>query len=282
MDDEFLDAIDNTVDASFDASAPTNTTVATGHTNSNGDRNTDPVLLNPKPLYAARPSGIEKERGFLDGERKPGGVTPLDDAGRQLGVAQQTLGSQLGNKNNVTAARQATQRADDWLTPDQSSPSPGPAQTAAVNDYRNALDRAIDSLKKHTDQTAADADAVGLGAGALAGYKAEAQLTSAAEAAGITVTSQLSAKFKDMADDARDAATDLAKVQVASDISRGTQTAFLSPQDVQIANQLKGIYGNDIPAALQSSEAAALRVNNAMSSMNSLPVRRLRHSEPIW
>lgn len=68
MDDEFLDAIDKTADASFDANAPTNST---------GDPITCPVVLNllAKPLLAARRSGITTT-GFLDGERKPGGVTP--------------------------------------------------------------------------------------------------------------------------------------------------------------------------------------------------------------
>jgi hypothetical protein len=51
---------------------------------------------------------------------------------------------------------------------------------------------------------------------------------------------------------------------VASQIDFARRTAFLSPQDVAIANQLKGIYGNDVPAALASSEAAAMRVNNAI------------------
>jgi len=121
---------------------------------------------------------------------------------------------------------------------------------------------------RSTDQTAADADAVGLGAGALAGFKAEAQLTSAAIAAGRDMTPQLTAKIKDLADNARDAADDLAKVQLASVISRGTQTAFLSPEDVTIANQLKTVFGDDIPKALNSSQAAALRMNNVLSTIS--------------
>jgi len=35
----------------------------------------------------------------------------------------------------------------------------------------------------------------------------------------------------------------LGKAQVASDISRGSQTALFTPADLAIANQLKGIYG---------------------------------------
>jgi hypothetical protein len=38
----------------------------------------------------------------------------------------------------------------------------------------------------------------------------------------------------------------------------------LSDEEVEIANQLRDIYGNDIPAALGSAEAAALRFNNEL------------------
>jgi hypothetical protein len=54
--------------------------------------------------------------------------------------------------------------------------------------------------------------------------------------------------------------------RVNSTISFGGKTAFLTSEDVQIATQLKGLYGNDVPAAMASSEASALRLNNAMSN----------------
>ena len=41
-------------------------------------------------------------------------------------------------------------------------------------------------------------------------------------------------------------------------------------QFLRFANQLKGVYGDDIPAALHSSEAAALRFNDALKSINDL------------
>lgn len=77
-------------------------------------------------------------------------------------------------------------------------------------------------------------------------------------------------KIQDLAQDAGAAAEALAKARVASDISFGKQTAFLSPEDVQIARQLASIYGNDVPAALASSEAAAIRMNNALADINKL------------
>jgi hypothetical protein len=55
---------------------------------------------------------------------------------------------------------------------------------------------------------------------------------------------------------------------VQNDIDFGRKTAFLSAEDVQIAQQLRTIYGNDVPAALQSAEAEAIRLNNSFKSIN--------------
>jgi phage-related minor tail protein len=56
---------------------------------------------------------------------------------------------------------------------------------------------------------------------------------------------------------------------VSSQIDFNNKTMFLSQDDVTIANQLKGIYGNDVPAALASSEASALRLNTAFRGLSS-------------
>jgi hypothetical protein len=172
-------------------------------------------------------------------------------------------------KKAGTSIDATSQKAKDWAQDAAQDAADGFSKVAAKgSDANDILDRAINTLQKHTDQTAADADAVGLGAGALAGLRGEAALTSAAIANGTAITPALTAKFRDLSASAADAADDLAKVQVASVISRGSQTAFLSPEDLAIANQLKGIYGDNIPAALNSSQAAALRLNNVFSTIN--------------
>jgi hypothetical protein len=141
-------------------------------------------------------------------------------------------------------------------------------QTKATNDLNDAVDRAINTLTRHTETVKADTQAVGLGDGALATFKAQAAETAAVQANGGEETAAQAASFKTLQIAAGNAADALAKAKVASDISRGSQTAFLSPEDVQIANTLKGIYGNDIPAALNSAQAAALRMNNVLSTIN--------------
>jgi hypothetical protein len=75
-----------------------------------------------------------------------------------------------------------------------------------TTDSKDALDRSIESLKRHTEVTLADADAQGLGAQALQEYRAIADLVAAAERAGIDVTGKLGEKFADLATKAGEAA----------------------------------------------------------------------------
>jgi hypothetical protein len=132
-----------------------------------------------------------------------------------------------------------------------------------IEEAADAYDRAVESITKHTARQQADAAAVGLGAGALEEYRAKSQLTSAALQAEIPITDELTKKIEALAKAAGEAGKALAESRVAGEITFGQRTAFLSQEDVAVAQQLRGIYGNDIPKALDSSQAAALRMNDA-------------------
>lgn len=71
-------------------------------------------------------------------------------------------------------------------------------------------------------------------------------------------------------DEAAKTAEKLARARIGDQITFDRKTSFLTPEDVQIASQLKAIYGNDIPAALSSTEAAAMRANNTLRELSSL------------
>jgi hypothetical protein len=132
----------------------------------------------------------------------------------------------------------------------------------------DAYDRAINQIEKHTARTLADVDAVGKGAGAQEALRAEYQLFTAAEQAGLPVTQAMRDKIQDLAQDAGDAAVELAKAKVANDNLFGRNTAFLSQSDVQIASQLKGLYP-DVAEALNSAEAAQMRFNASARGLSS-------------
>lgn len=173
--------------------------------------------------------------------------------------------SGLSNPNTVSAARRQTTGVSDFMRPDTSNEIN--KATQATQDYNDAVDRAINSLQKHVLQQEADAKAVGLGAGQLAAFRAQAVETAAVLANGGKETDAQKEAFARLKDEASAAAVALEKAKVASEISRGNQLMFASAEDVKIANQLKGIYGDDIPAALHSAEAATIRWQDAMKGV---------------
>lgn len=194
----------------------------------------------------------------------------MNDADRQLEIAKQSLASRLGNSQNIKSAREESQRASDWLTPDQSSPAPAAAeaQAKAIRDVKDAYGRAEESLLKYIETTKAATNTVGLGAGAQEKARAIAQLTAAGLKDGLSpAAAKAKAEMSGLGDAAGVAADGLAKAKVAAEIQFNKNALFLSPEDLSIANQLKGIYGNDIPRALGSSEAAGIRFNDTIKSL---------------
>jgi hypothetical protein len=134
---------------------------------------------------------------------------------------------------------------------------------------KNQFDRASDAIEQHTGMMLADAKAVGLGASAVDQLRASFKLLTAAKQAGLPVNDALIAKIEKLANAAGEAGEQLAKAKVNSEIQFDSRTALLSSEDAAIARQLSSIYGNDVPAALASSQAAAIRFNNTMKQVSS-------------
>lgn len=146
--------------------------------------------------------------------------------------------------------------------------SQDPAKVTAPD--TSAYDRAEESLLKYVETTKAASLAVSDAAGEQEKFKAIAQLTAAGMKDGLTPeAAKLKAEMSGLGEQAGAAADALAKARQVSSIDFGRKTAFLSQEDVAIATQLKGIYGNDVPAALNSTYAAGIRVNNAFKEVSS-------------
>jgi hypothetical protein len=135
---------------------------------------------------------------------------------------------------------------------------------------KDAYDRATEAIAKHTARLEADSESVGKGAAAQEELRAQTQLFTAAQLAGIPITQKVKDQIQDLAQDAGEAADALAKAKVASDTDFGLKSAFLTPEDLSIAQQLKGIYGNDIPTALASTEAAGLQAAATLRQLGTL------------
>lgn len=181
-------------------------------------------------------------------------------------AAVNRLAAGLKNANAVTAAAVQTNAVYNAVIKDTSKNIDD--QKKKREEATDAVDRAINSLNRHVAQQEADAKSVGLGAAAMARFRAEAAEAAAIQANGGKITAEQSAKFEELKSRAEAAALALAKAKVESQIDFAAKTALLSPEDVQIAQQLRSIYGNDVPAALDSSYAAAMRLVNAMKEMH--------------
>lgn len=89
------------------------------------------------------------------------------------------------------------------------------------------------------------------------------------QANGGKETAEQAAAFKLLEDRAASAAGKLAQAKINSQIDFGRQAALLSDSDVSIARRLSEKFGNDVPAAMASSEAAALRFNDSLHQVSS-------------
>ena len=143
--------------------------------------------------------------------------------------------------------------------------------TKATTEQADAYDRALEGVTKHTARMQADAQAVGLGAGALEEYRARTQLMTAAQLAGRDMTAELTAEIEKQAKAAGVAGLELAKVRIKDDIRFDRATIGMTAENAQIAQQLRRIYP-DVADAINSAEAAQIRLNNQLREAKEITV----------
>ncbi|HZR61336.1 MAG TPA: hypothetical protein VFA80_10350 [Xanthobacteraceae bacterium] len=164
-----------------------------------------------------------------------------------------------------------------------------------TDDTRDAFDRLVTQLEKHTLANQADILSIGQSQAASAGLKAEFDLLEAAMVSNHGVTNDqiqsyvalrstmdahhamVASGIKLNADDAasfdRTTAAIVATTQALEKVKADEQIKFqggllgLSDNDASIVQQLKSLYGDNIPAALNSSEAATLRMQKSISDL---------------
>jgi hypothetical protein len=134
----------------------------------------------------------------------------------------------------------------------------------AAEAAQKRFDAALNSTSRRTASVQGEIEAIGKGAGELARLETQYRLTEQAQQSFGKVTPEVAAGIGKVASAAGIAADALSKAKVASQIDFGNKTAFLSDQDVKIAQQLASIYGNDVASALNSSYAAAITLNDAL------------------
>lgn len=191
------------------------------------------------------------------------GLKPINGPDDQRENANARLGALLQNPNAVQQNMRQATTIQSAIRGD-SSKNPATPQTQEADDK---VDAAINALRKHTETQIADANAAGLGAAALARFRAEAQETAAVQANGGKETAEQASQFKILQQRASDAAEALEKAKIATSINFNRNTALLSPEDVTIASELKQLYPN-VADALNSAEAAQIKFNTTVKSLS--------------
>lgn len=151
----------------------------------------------------------------------------------------------------------------------------GPAPTKISTGSVDKLDTAADNIEKRTAALREEAAGLDLSTAAREKNKIAAQLqvvamqanAAAGKGEGV-VTAEQRQRIQEVTEAYGKATEAIEKATVAQSIRRGRQTSLLDPQDVQIAEQLKGLYP-DVGTALNSVEASAMRTNEAMRSIGS-------------
>jgi hypothetical protein len=190
--------------------------------------------------------------------------TPPDPAEAAMAAARAKLASGLQNPANISSAADQVNSIQNKVFPDTSK------AVQALDNERDAYDRAVDAAQKHYAATNADTDAIGKGAGALAEFKTSAALLTAAQQSGITITQQVTDQINAYAKAAGTAAQANALMKASSAANFASQTLFMSPADLAAANVMHNIYGDDWQSHMDDALAKQLKMNNQIASAKTL------------
>lgn len=188
-----------------------------------------------------------------------GGQTALDNVERQR---ISTLGN-MASITDIVRSKQLeldNQARDGVIITD--------TQRLALIDLAREQALGITAMKQQGDATRIQAETLGMSVGAAAEYTAVQSRLAQALRDKQPLTTQDIAQIRAQAAALGQLTQAAALAQIRNDIKFGANTALLSPEDVQIAQQLKGSYP-DVATALNSVEASGLRANQALSGLSS-------------
>lgn len=212
-------------------------------------------------------SVVTRGAKYDDDTLRANGLEPISQAERDMANARKRLATGLMTPGALDQAAMQANSVQYGVRKDASKDPAEKSAQKAAEEAAGAYDRATESLLKYIATTEAAAQTVGRTAAEIERAKAMAQLLAAAEKDGTTVTAAMRAEMEGLADRAAKAADALARARIAADIKFNRDTAFLSQEDVAIAQQLRTIYP-DVATALGSVEAQGIRVNNAMRTLS--------------
>ncbi len=237
-------------------------------------------LLPGIPTSGTAPNDIVQSRAEesrLQGRLRDQGLTPLQRSGleAQLREVQSRLAQAEASQVPMAPAPENINVAGSEPVPlPQRRPDNIQKPTETAPALRDRVQAGVDAIEKRTAAIEAETASLGLNAAAQERAKVAASLFATArqfnKEAGLgenVVTEQQRQRIEEVASAYEKAAQGLEKMRVRKEAAFGRGTALLSSQDAAIAQQLRGLYGDDIPAALSSSEAATMRLNESLKSI---------------
>lgn len=136
-------------------------------------------------------------------------------------------------------------------------------QIESIKKYTKAQQDGTLAMRQQADSLTIEAQSIGMATGAAAGFKALQERLLDDRRKGNIASEATKNAWREEAAAIGTAADAGERARIALDIKRERQALFLTDQDAQIAEKLKGLYP-DVATAINSSEAAQLRFNAAI------------------
>lgn len=152
------------------------------------------------------------------------------------------------------------------------------ARAQAEYEISEALRQRVMGMDESVAAAELEIQKLGMTAGGAARLTTAFQLLTAAKKAAIesgTVVSEAEiAKIMETAEAIGELTDKLTRLGIARDLAFEHGLIGLTPEDVAIAQRLRALYGDDITAALNSAEAAAIRLDNRLKLMRDIAYER--------
>lgn len=213
------------------------------------------------------PRGIPGIGDEFGGAGLNSGQKTLEAQAAEASKLVQVLGS-LATITQILKARQLELNLAQRDMPDTSKITD--AQKDALIRLAHEQANGVMAVKAQIDSTKVQVATLGMSVGRTAEYTAVQTKLNEAIRAGAPLNAADEAALRKKAAVLGEVAQAAERMKIASEIRFDRATMFLSDTDVQIAQRLKGLYGDDVPAALASTEASAMRVNAALKKIDDI------------
>ncbi|ABE62425.1 hypothetical protein Nham_1606 [Nitrobacter hamburgensis X14] len=215
-------------------------------------------------LHAGFKAGTPDVRGFMDEVARIGNASP---ATRQAAGELIKLTSDAVKTADALGATQTGLDVIRGTASDAKKKMYG--FSTATQDAGANFERFLKSVNRQSASMEAGATALGGSTGAMAQFRAQVVLTEAAHQAGAGVAERYASQIEKIATRAGEATQKLALARLQSDNAFDLSQLGRTAGEQNIAGILRGAYGDNIDAVMNSGITGTLRFNAAMTELKS-------------